>query len=231
MGARFLFFFSAFLCFPSISFIPSTSTFLYLALSCCHNTLSTCVLLQEHACACVSMSMHVTRCCVHVWPLALLFHWAAYQTGCALGAEFVSRHRPCQLGGASNFLTQKLPPGRFPLSLPSFSSLTPHSSASPFSTHTPNPIDLSWRSKQAKCAVAAQKDQNQASKSCFTSLVDSIAMITAKISHSKQDNAEAVYEWQHKESVIQKRGLHGQGLWGLDAKWLSAEAGRVAGGH
>lgn len=75
------------------------------------------------------------------------------------------------------------------LSLPSFScfpsSLTSYSSAFRFSTHT-HPVPLTWRGKQAKWAVAAQRDQNQASKSCFTSLVDSIAMITAKISHFQQ---------------------------------------------
>lgn len=201
--------------------------------------LLTCV---QYMCAssCGCRNMHVPVCvcvheracfCVHVWPLALTFDWAAYQTGCALGAEFASRHRPCQLvesgvrgeveevALASNFLTQKLPPGRFPpflLLLRPPPSLFPPYSAFLFNTHSPNPIDLSWRSKQAKCAVAAQRDQNRAFKSRFTSLADSIAMIRVQISHSKQDNIEAVYERQHKESVIQTNGLQGWGLWGLD---------------
>lgn len=50
--------------------------------------------LQQHVCA---VHGRACRCCVCFWPLASPSDWAAYQTGCALGAEFVSRHRPCQL--------------------------------------------------------------------------------------------------------------------------------------
>lgn len=205
------------------SSIPSTSTCLCLLSLCCHvGCRSHANSMCERACSCRNTCMCPRAC---VW-LAVVFTSGRlprrsaelHIKQAALSGLSSSLDRPCQLGEggwglASNFLTQKLPPGRFPLSL---LPQLPHSSAFLFNTHSPNPIDLSWRGKQAKCAVAAQWDQNRASKSRFTSLVDRITPIRAEISNSKQDTAEAVYEWQHKESVIQKRGPHGRGLWGLD---------------
>lgn len=146
--------------------LSSSSSSLYLhislpfifVLSCCSRVYSMCECgRRDYA----GLHARASRCCVHVWPLALSFDWAAYQTGCALGAEFVSRQTLSVGGGegsggdggggrgiASNFLTQKLPPGRFPL------SLLPHPQHS-YSTHT-LPIPLTSAGEANKQSVQWQ---------------------------------------------------------------------------
>lgn len=125
-----------------------------------HRVPAVSVPLQQHVCA---VHGRACRCCVCFWPLASLSDWAAYQTGCALGAEFVSRHRPCQLaetggwmdcgeaaGLASNFLTQKLSPRRFPL-LPPQHSYSTHTLSIPLtSAGEANKQSLQWQHKETR---------------------------------------------------------------------------------
>lgn len=128
IGVGFHIFLSSF-CLPASPFIscsstvPSTSTFPCLSSRRCQVAHVRTVCAGEHAAA---EKARAGRRRVGVWFLGLSIAWAAYQTGCASGAEFISRQNLSVGWGvdglASNFLTHRLSPGRLPLFL---SSLIP----------------------------------------------------------------------------------------------------------